>query len=250
MEVSDVNCFVLCKEIEEFKAGRYAIRRCRLIYDATGSSTLDVRDEVGAVPRSLEELGITLPLDLADRVWEKPESEWGDLKHVQESFRRYERLFAVRCAQMNSQEMLRAFEALERNADLLKIYPSSTDLQRRRTFLDNVGGKFEGWFGKAAMSLPEKILETAQRLQTAPPVSEQATNLEKFKAECDSRGLKRGRTVPRELLFAIAKEVYLEDVPPFGQFKSGDKCYHLARKAASDLGFKKLPRGDTLQQSY
>ncbi len=250
MEVRDVNCFVLCKEIEEVKGGRYVIRRCQLIYDETLSFPLDLRDEVGAVPRSLDELGITLPLDLADRVWEKPETEWGDLKHVQESFRRYERLFDERCAQINSHEMLRAFEASKRNADLLKIYPSSTDLQRRRTFLDNVGGTFEAWFAKVDMSLPEEILETLQRLQSAPPAPEQASNLDRFQAELTARRLKRGKTVPREVLYAVAKEVYQEGVPPFEQFKSGDRIYQRARKAASDLGFRKLPRGNTLQENY
>lgn len=250
MEVRHVNCFVLCKEIEEVKGCRYVIRKCRLIYDETSSFPLDVRDEVGAVPRSLDELGITLPLDLADRVWERTVSEWGDLKHVQESFRRYERLFDEYCAQMNSEEMLRAFETSERNAALLKIYPSSTDLERRRSFLDNVGGKFEAWFGMADMSLPEQIQEIVQRLRSAPPAPEQATTLDRFKAECDARGLKKGKTVPREVLFEIAKEIYSEGVSPFEQFKSGDRIYQRARKVASDLGFRKLPRGNTLQENY
>ncbi len=250
MEVRNLNCFILWKEIEEIKGGVYVPRRSRLIYERRLSFPLEVRDDLGSVTLTLAELGISLPAGLVDRVWERPVSEWGDLKHVQDCFRRYENILVERCAQMNRQEMRCAFEAAQEHAAFLKRSPMGGDDQMYQVYLDNVVRRFKAWFKDYQMPLPEEIRVTSNSVQATPPAPEQATNLEKFKAECDARGLKRGKTVPRELLFAIAKVVYLEAVPPFEQFKSGDKIYHLARKAASDLGFKKPPRGDTLQQSY
>lgn len=247
MEVRNLNCFILWKGIEEIKGGVYVPRRSRLIYERRLSFPLEVRDELGSVTLSLAELGISLPAELADRVWERPEREWGDLRKVQDCFRRYESIFVERCAEVNRQEMLCAFEAAQEHAAFLKRSPMGGDDQMYQVYLDNVVRRFKAWFRDYQMPLPEEIREITDLVQATPPPPEQETNLEKFKAECDARGLKRGKTVPRELLFAIAKEVYLEGVPPFEQFKSGDKIYHLARKAASDLGFKKPPRRNALQ---
>ena len=247
MEMRGIRCFVLNREIEEIEGGMYVLRRCRLIFDKKLSFPLDARDEVGAVPRSLDELGISLPPDLADRVWERPEIEWGDLKCVQESFGRYERLFTEHCAQMNSQAILCAFEAAEEHAAFLKRSPMGGDDRLYQIYLDNVVRKFREWFGDYHVPLPEEIRGIAISVQASPPAPEQATKLDRFKAECDARGLKRGKMVPREVLFEIAKEVYQEGVPPFEQFKSGDRIYHRARKAASDHGYRKPPRGNALQ---
>ena len=67
---------------------------------------------------------------------------------------------------------------------------------------------------------------------------DQDSVIEKFKGECVKRNLQKGKTIPVEKLYEIAKSIGF-NVPEFQKFKAGEKNYHEAREYASRLGYKR-----------
>ncbi len=67
---------------------------------------------------------------------------------------------------------------------------------------------------------------------------DQSTLIEKFQLRCKYLMLKKGKTIPNEILFEIAKHIGI-NVSDFKNFKSGNKSYHLAREFASRLEYKR-----------
>ena len=77
-----------------------------------------------------------------------------------------------------------------------------------------------------------------ERKKTSDESPEQDTLIEKFQRECENRKLQKGKTIPREILFEIAKAIG-KKVNKIEDFKSGEKNYQIMRQYASLLKYKR-----------
>ena len=87
---------------------------------------------------------------------------------------------------------------------------------------------------KAELTFLESFSSSSDNLSANP---DQDSMIEKFKQICINRKLKKGKTIPRKLLYEIGMELSL-GMPAFNDFKSGEKYYQELREYASRLGFK------------
>ena len=91
---------------------------------------------------------------------------------------------------------------------------------------------------KGLVNNKKELDYTKDQVEIKESEIDQDTLIEKFQKECERRKLQKGKTIPQEILYEIAKAIGMK-VEKIEDFKSGEKNYQIARQYASLLKYKR-----------
>jgi len=115
---------------------------------------------------------------------------------------------------------------IEHLEKILGIKRTTTGLNQSKITKDKLDDNFNG------------ITEEIDIINEGDSVIDQDSLIEKFKKECEINNLKKGKTIPNDILYKISQKIGF-NVPEIESFKAGEKCYQEAREYASRLGYKR-----------